>query len=70
VVERAFGLLQRIGYEAPLTFTGGVALNPCIVNLLGEKLRDRVYVPQNPQLVGALGAALAGEDKKLLNRKT
>lgn len=60
VVERAFGLLQRVGYEAPLAFTGGVAMNPCIVTMLKEKLKGRVYVPQNPQLVGALGAALAG----------
>jgi len=59
VVERALGLLQRVGYEAPLAFTGGVAMNPCVVSLLADKLKDRVWVPQNPQLVAALGAALA-----------
>ncbi|RJQ26765.1 MAG: 3-hydroxyacyl-ACP dehydratase [Peptococcaceae bacterium] len=58
VVERAFGLLQRVGYEAPLVFTGGVAMNPCIVTMLKEKIRGRVIIPENPQLVGALGAAL------------
>ena len=61
VVARALGLLQRVGHRAPLAFSGGVALNPCVVKLLEEKLQERVYVPQNPQLVGALGAALAGE---------
>jgi len=61
VVERVFGLLHRVGYKAPLVFTGGVAMNPCIVSLLEAKLNERVYVPEKPQLVGALGAALAGE---------
>ncbi|MDA8334574.1 MAG: acyl-CoA dehydratase activase [Peptococcaceae bacterium] len=61
VVARALGLLQRVGPKPPLAFSGGVARNPCVVKLLEEKLQERVHVPQNPQLVGALGAALAGE---------
>ncbi|MEW6172918.1 MAG: acyl-CoA dehydratase activase [Bacillota bacterium] len=60
VVERAFGLLQRAGYEVPLVFTGGVALNPCVVALLRERIKGAVLVPEMPQMVGALGAALAG----------
>lgn len=65
VVERAVGLLQRVGYEQPLVFTGGVALNPCIINLLREKINGEVIVPAQPQLVGALGAALAGLNKEI-----
>jgi predicted CoA-substrate-specific enzyme activase len=58
--EKAIGMLTRIGYEEPVVFTGGVAENGCIVTLLKEKLNNAVLVPYNPQLVGALGAALAG----------
>jgi len=60
VVERALGLLQRVGYQALLVFTGGVAMNPCILTMLRDKIKDPVLVPENPQLIGALGAALAG----------
>ncbi|MFZ5651589.1 MAG: acyl-CoA dehydratase activase [Bacillota bacterium] len=60
VVERAAGLVQRVGCRAPLVFTGGVAFNPCIVEMLKERFRGGLLVPENPQLVGALGAALAG----------
>lgn len=60
VVERAVGLIQRVGCRAPLVFTGGVAFNPCIIELLKERFRGGLLVPENPQLVGALGAALAG----------
>lgn len=61
VVERALGLLQRVGYITPLVFTGGVAMNPCILKMLREKIKGPVIVPDSPQLVGALGAALAGQ---------
>jgi len=59
VVERTCGMLQRVGFEQPLVFTGGVANNRCIIKLLETKLGVAVMVPQAPQLVGALGAAIA-----------
>ncbi|MCG8402636.1 MAG: acyl-CoA dehydratase activase [Firmicutes bacterium] len=59
VVERTAGMLQRVGFEPPLVFTGGVANNRCIIELLETRLGVKVMVPKEPQLVGALGAALA-----------
>lgn len=59
VVERTAGMLQRAGFQTPLVFTGGVAKNRCINSLLATKLSVEVLVPKEPQLVGALGAALA-----------
>lgn len=59
VVERAAGMLQRVNYQPPLVFTGGVANNRCIVTLLADKLGVEILLPPEPQLVGALGAALA-----------
>lgn len=58
IVERAAGLVKRLGLSEPLFFAGGVAKNPCIKKLLEEKLRVKVHVPDEPQIVGALGAAL------------
>jgi activator of 2-hydroxyglutaryl-CoA dehydratase len=39
-------------------FTGGVAKNPCVAALLEERLGRRVRIPGDPQMTGALGAAL------------
>lgn len=59
VVERTAGMLQRVNYQPPLVFSGGVAHNRCIVALLTAKLGTEVLPAPDPQLVGALGAALA-----------
>lgn len=60
VVRRAVSMLKRISVREPLLFAGGVARNPCVCRLLEEALGLRVLVPENPQIVGALGAALLG----------
>jgi len=60
VVKRALSMLRRVGLEPPLVFAGGVARNPCLVELLGQALGCEVLLPDQPDLVGALGAALHG----------
>jgi hypothetical protein len=39
---------------------GGGALNPFLRHLLSKKLEKSVIVPTSPQLMGSLGAAMAG----------
>ena len=64
VVRRAVGMLKRVSADSDIVFAGGVAKNPCIRRLLEETLKRQVLVPDDPQMVGALGAALlAGENK-------
>ena len=58
VARRSAAMLQRVGVEAPVLFAGGAALNPCLVAMLSEALGTEVFVPPDPQTVGALGAAL------------
>ena len=58
VVERLAAMLHRIGHEESIVFTGGVARNPAIAQLLRDKLEIAVLVPDEPDIVGALGAAL------------
>jgi (R)-2-hydroxyacyl-CoA dehydratese activating ATPase len=63
VVRRAVGMLKRMSVVNDMVFAGGVAKNPCIRRLLEETLKLQVLVPEDPQMVGALGAALlAGEN--------
>ena len=58
VVRRAVGMLRRVSVKEPIIFAGGVARNPCMGRLLEEDLKNNILVPENPQMVGALGAAL------------
>jgi predicted CoA-substrate-specific enzyme activase len=60
IVQRTAAMLKRVGLSAPLVFAGGVAHNPCVVRLLEELLGQPVIVPDDPDMVGALGAALYG----------
>ncbi len=62
VVRRAAGMINRVSPQGDIVFTGGVAQNPCIVSFLSKKLGRRIQIPENPQFIGAYGAALiAGE---------
>jgi predicted CoA-substrate-specific enzyme activase len=66
VIRRAAGMINRVSAAGPIVFTGGVAKNPCMATLLAQKLGREILVPDDPQLVGALGAALlAGENLQL-----
>ncbi|MGA2401755.1 MAG: acyl-CoA dehydratase activase [Syntrophobacteraceae bacterium] len=60
IVQRTAAMLMRVGVCAPLVFAGGVAHNPCVIRLLEEELGQPVTVPDKPDMVGALGAALHG----------
>jgi len=52
------GMVAAIGVKKPVALTGGVAKNRCIVNVLTKKLGEDIYRPDEPQIVGALGAAI------------
>jgi predicted CoA-substrate-specific enzyme activase len=58
VVRRAAGMINRVSSEGDIVFTGGVAKNPCMRQLLAEKLGRNVITPDDPQMIGALGAAI------------
>lgn len=65
-VRRASGMLKRVSADGPVVFTGGVARNPCMQRLLEDALGIPILVPDEPHLVGALGAALlAGENGRV-----
>jgi (R)-2-hydroxyacyl-CoA dehydratese activating ATPase len=65
IAERTAGLVYRIGLEQEVIMTGGVAKNSAVVHALGEKLKVRILVPEEPQIVGALGAALLAREELL-----
>jgi activator of 2-hydroxyglutaryl-CoA dehydratase len=56
-------MINRVWTDGDIVFTGGVAKNPCMINLLEGKLEQKLLVPDDPQLVGALGAALLAKEQ-------
>lgn len=64
IADRIFGMLNRIGVQNDVVMTGGVAKNIGMVRALEEKLGIKIYIPEYPQMVGALGAALIARNSK------
>jgi predicted CoA-substrate-specific enzyme activase len=59
MVDRLFALAQRVGMQPEVLMTGGVSKNAGVVLAMEARLGRPVLVPEDPQIVGALGAALA-----------
>ncbi|MDP3040970.1 MAG: acyl-CoA dehydratase activase, partial [Deltaproteobacteria bacterium] len=62
IADRILGMIRRVGVEEKVTLTGGVAKNEGVVQALEERLEVRVFVPPEPQIIGALGAALLARE--------
>jgi len=58
IVNRVWSMVMGIGVNGEVTMSGGVAKNRGVVALIEEKLGRPVHVHEEPQIVGALGAAL------------
>jgi predicted CoA-substrate-specific enzyme activase len=62
IVSRIISLCKRIGIEKDVAAVGGVALNRGLVKILEEELGFSILVPDTPQLVAALGAAIIAKE--------
>jgi predicted CoA-substrate-specific enzyme activase len=54
----AMGRASQIRFQAPICFSGGVAKNIGVVKAIEEELKNKVIVPDQPQITASLGAAL------------
>lgn len=61
-VSRLMALCKRIGIEKDVAVVGGVALNVGLVKVLEGELGFGVIVPESPQTVAAVGAAIIAEE--------
>ncbi|MET1124373.1 MAG: acyl-CoA dehydratase activase [Archaeoglobaceae archaeon] len=58
IASRIAAMAQRVGIKPDVVMSGGVAKNRGVRRALQELLGVRILVPQEPQIIGALGAAL------------
>lgn len=62
VAARVAALAGRGGMEPEYMMTGGVAKNRGVVKALEDKLRRKLCLPEEPDVCGALGAALIARE--------
>ncbi|MBF0120707.1 MAG: 2-hydroxyglutaryl-CoA dehydratase [Desulfobacterales bacterium] len=58
ICNRILSMADRLGIEPQITMTGGVAKNVGIVKKIEQKIKLQVNISEEPQIAGALGAAI------------
>lgn len=51
---------NAVGFRDDIVFTGGVAKNIGMKKALQDRIQREIHVPDHPQIIGALGAAVIG----------
>jgi len=62
IASRIGTMMSQIGREEVMVLTGGVAKNRGVIKALEDELKITMSIPENPQVTGALGAALLASD--------
>jgi predicted CoA-substrate-specific enzyme activase len=64
VAHKAVSLINRVApSEDTILFAGGVAHNPAVVALLKKLTNRNIIIPQLPEYMGAIGAAIAAKQE-------
>jgi len=64
VANRLLALVKKVGQQPDLAVAGGCAKSNGLIKILTEKLNMPIIaVPQDPQIIGALGAAVLAAGK-------
>lgn len=63
IASRIYAMAVRIPIEERIVMTGGVARNEGVVRALAAKFGKEITLPEMPQHVGALGAALIAAER-------
>jgi len=63
IATRSLNLLKRISIEKDFSITGGIAKNSGMVAKLREKVGLEPQLSEDPQIIGALGAALLAQER-------
>ena len=60
---KVYILLRRVGIKKDFAITGGIGKNIGVVRRVEEMVGLKALIPDEPQIVGALGAALFAQEK-------
>jgi predicted CoA-substrate-specific enzyme activase len=62
-VSRIMAMGKMLGYEKEVILTGGVAKNIGVKKFFEDEFKFEIIVPAEPQITGAVGAALLAENE-------
>ncbi|TET75536.1 MAG: 2-hydroxyglutaryl-CoA dehydratase [Dehalococcoidia bacterium] len=65
IAARVYNLLRGVGIEPDLVISGGIGKNIGVVRKIEERVGLKALLPEEPQIVGALGAALFARDRTI-----
>ncbi len=64
IANRVMALVRKVGVADKFAISGGIGRNVGLVSRIEEKIDGlTVYLPQEPMIVGAVGAALIANDR-------
>ncbi len=63
IADRIISMVRRVGIEREVMLIGGVSLNVGFVASMNRGLGLEVIVPEGPEYVGALGAAIVARER-------
>ena len=63
IASRIISLVRKVGFEPDVILIGGVAYNVGFLDALKRGLECDVIVPDDPEYIGAYGAALAAMEE-------
>jgi len=63
IATRSLNLLKRVSIENEFSITGGIAKNKGMVTKLREKTGMEPLLSEDPQIIGALGAAIFAQER-------
>ena len=61
--RRMMGMVGQVGLRERAMMSGGVAKNPGVVRTIEERIETKLLVAEEPQIVGAIGAAIIASER-------
>lgn len=63
VVKKSMAIMKRVGMQPDIAFAGGGAKSVALKTIMEEVLKQPVLVPEDPQIMGALGCAIHSDSE-------
>ena len=64
LAQKISTLIDRVGFEARCAISGGGGLDMGLIKAIEQELGLELLIPQKPELVSALGAAIVAQESK------
>lgn len=62
ISSRITSMVRKVGFQKDIVLIGGMAFNKGFINSLENDLKVEVLIPDDPEYIGAYGAALAAAE--------